>query len=104
MKVLLFTPGLGLLRWGKQLDYISYSYWEPPELVCYYPPLRRWGIWVWSRLHWLLRAGGWYRVEYIEFESNKNMREWVRVKFNEFVYKADYFVYNMDDGFPEDYL
>lgn len=99
LRVLLFTPGLGWLRWGMG----EYSWVEvvEPELggptlyaTCA-PPLRRAWLWVWTRVAWMLRGGGWVRIP---------DRGWERLTWREYVVTRADLEYERDPEWPWGYL
>jgi hypothetical protein len=105
LRVYLFAPGHGLLRWRMDHDVVSYSYYEPPEHVCYIPPLRFAAIWLRSRIEWVLRGGGWYRQTIPTFTDDGDYVQWYRAPRRAFFfYYKDWLLNNRDPDYPEWYL
>jgi len=78
-RVLLFEPGQGWLRWGKELRETA-GWWDPPEPPESYvvaPPLRRIAVYLrwWMTVAWWLVCGGrvWHPYD----------REWMRLSWEE---------------------
>ncbi|MCA1799824.1 MAG: hypothetical protein LC650_00835 [Actinobacteria bacterium] len=87
IKVILFTPGQGWLRFKGVLDYLpSHSYEEPPDPIFLMPPAYMAWIWVKSRIEWLVRLGGRVTEEYSVYEwPGEVHRTTYRIPYKQFV-------------------